>query len=77
VPAGVLPGLLLGGEHGLTVGHAPVINCAAVALKTAEMWVKLRALSGLEPSRGPSFALAPERAKEDFRAFVAAARRKD
>jgi allantoin racemase len=77
VPAGVLPGLLIGGEHGLTVGHAPVVNCAAVALKTAEMWVKLRALSGLEPSRGPSFALAPERAKDDFRAFVAAARRKD
>lgn len=74
VPAGVLPGLLLGGEFGLTVGHAPVVNCAAVALKTAEMWVDLRRLNGLEPSRGPSFALAPERARADFRAFVAAGR---
>jgi len=66
VPAGVLPGLLIGGERGFTVKHAPVVDCAAVALKSAEMWVQLRALSGIEPSRGPSFALAGEQAKEDF-----------
>ncbi len=71
IPAGVLPGLLIGGERDFKVGHAPVVNCAAVALKSAEMWVQLRALSGLEPSRGPSFALAPERAKSDFRRMVA------
>jgi allantoin racemase len=71
VPAGVLPGLLIGGEPGFTVGHAPVVNCAAVALKSAEMWVQLRALSGLEPSRGPSFKLANERAKADFRQTAA------
>jgi allantoin racemase len=71
IPAGVLPGLLLARERGLTIGHAPVVNCAAVALKTAEMWVALHRLNGLEPSRGPSFALAPRRAVEDFRAFVA------
>lgn len=70
VPAGVLPGLLLGGEHGFTVGHAPVVNCAAVGLKSAEMWVQLRALNGLAPSRGPSFALAPQRARDDFRRLV-------
>lgn len=75
VPAGVLPGLLLGGEFGLTVGRAAVVNCASVTLKTAEMWVRLRALDGLEPSRGPSFALAPDRARADFRAFVAGGRR--
>src|SRR5258708_11942117 len=71
VPAGVLPGLLLAREHGLTIGHAPVVNCAAIALKSAEMWVALRTLNGIEASRGPSFALAPERAVNDFRSFLA------
>lgn len=71
VPAGVLPGLLIGGEKGFKVGHAPVVNCAAVALKSAEMWVQLRAFSDLEPSRGPSFALATDQAKRDFRTLVA------
>jgi len=71
VPAGVLPGLLLSRERGLIVGHAPVVNCAAVALKSAEMWVALNKSSGIEPSRGPSFALAPPRAVADFRGFVA------
>jgi Asp/Glu/hydantoin racemase len=71
VPAGVLPGLLLARERGLAVGHAPVVNCAAVALKSAEMWSGLHRLDGIEPSRGPSFALAPKRAIDDFRRFVA------
>jgi allantoin racemase len=71
VPAGVLPGLLLAREHGLVVDNAPIVNCAAVALKSAEMWIALHRLNGIEPSRGPSFALAPPRAVEDFRAFVA------
>jgi allantoin racemase len=71
VPAGVLPGLLMSRERGFTVGHAPVVDCAAVALKSAEMWVALHKGSGLEPSRGPSFALAPARAIQDFRDFVA------
>jgi allantoin racemase len=77
VPAGVLPGLLLAREHGLAVGHAPVVNCAAVALKTAEMAVALYRLNGLEASRGPSFALAPARAVADFRALVARGLRMD
>lgn len=71
VPAGVLPGLLLSRERALTVDRAPVVNCAAVALKSAEMWAALHRLDGVEPSRGPSFALAPKRAVADFRAFVA------
>lgn len=70
VPAGVLAGLLLSRERALTVDHAPVVNCAAVALKSAEMWVALHRLDGIEPSRGPSFALAPPRAVADFRDFV-------
>jgi len=71
VPAGVLPALLLARERGFTIGHAPVVDCAAVALKSAEMWVGLHRLNGIEPSRGPSFALAPPRAIEEFRGFVA------
>ena len=70
VPAGVLPGLLVASERGYRVGHAPVVNCASVALKAAEMWGQLRRLDGLEPSRGPSFALSSERAKADFQALL-------
>ena len=70
VPAGVLPGLLVGGERGFKVGHAPVINCASVGLKSAEMWATLRNIDGIEPSRGASFALAPDRAREDFRNLI-------
>lgn len=71
IPAGVLPGLLVAGEHGLKVGNAPVVNCAAVALKAAEMWVQLRALNGVDANRGPGFALANAQAREDFRALLA------
>ncbi len=70
IPAGVLPGLLLCSERGMKIGHAPVVNCAAVALKSAEMWVQLHRLNGTEPSRGPSFALATDQARKDFRALV-------
>jgi Asp/Glu/hydantoin racemase len=74
IPAGILPALLLCGERGYRIGHAPVVNSAAVALKAAEMMVALHRLDGIEPSRGPSFALAPERAVADFRSFVARGR---
>jgi allantoin racemase len=77
VPAGVLPAALLCREHGLKVKHAPVVNCGAVALKSAEMWVEMHRISGVEPSRGPSFALATESAVKDFRNFVARGRQKD
>jgi Asp/Glu/hydantoin racemase len=77
VPAGVLPGLLMSRERGLRVGHAPVVDCSAVALKSAEMWVALHDSHGLGPSRGPSFARAPQRAIRDFRDFVARGRRHD
>ena len=70
VPAGALPALLLAGERGLTVGHAPVVNSVAVALKQTEVAVRLKELTGLGPSRGPSFAPAPQQAIDDFRRFV-------
>jgi Asp/Glu/hydantoin racemase len=71
LPAGALAGLLLAHETGMTVGHAPVVNCVAVALKLTEAAVRLSRLTGMTASRGPAFALAPERAVADFRAFVA------
>lgn len=70
VPAGVLPGLLIGSEYGLRVGHAPVVNCAAVGLMQAEMQVRLYRLNGLEVARGGHCELAPAQAKEDFRRLV-------
>ena len=70
IPAGVLPGLLLTKERGMTVGHAPIVSCASVPLLCAEVAVKLHQLNGLEPSRGPSFRKAPERALADFQALV-------
>ncbi|MFN8222186.1 MAG: aspartate/glutamate racemase family protein [Gaiellales bacterium] len=74
IPAGALPGLLLAREHGMTVGHAPVVNCVVVALKLAEAATRIARLTGLGPSRGPSFARAPQGAIDDFRAFVAGGR---
>lgn len=71
VPAGVLPGLLVAGEQNFTIGHAPVVNCAAIALKSAEMWVQLKRLNGTGPSRGPSFRRASAVARQDFRALLA------
>lgn len=70
VPAGVLSGLLIGGEPGFTVEGAPVINCASVGLKTAEMWVALHRIDGVQPNRTRCFALAPERARDDFQALI-------
>jgi allantoin racemase len=77
VPAGALPALLFAGEHAFAIGGAPVVNCVAVALKQVETAVKLRALTGLGPSRGPSFASAPLEAVEDFRRFVAEGRERE
>ena len=48
-----------------------MVNCAAVALKSAEMWVQLREINGTEPSRGPSFKRASDMARNDFRALLA------
>ncbi len=70
VPAGALPALLFAGERGFTVGVAPVVNCVAVALKQTEATVRLRELTGVGPSRGPSFAAAPSEAIEDFRRLL-------
>ena len=71
VPAGALPALLFAREHGMTVGHAPVVNAVAVALKLAEAATKLAQPDRDRSEQSPAFALAPERAIGDFRALVA------
>jgi hypothetical protein len=76
VPAGALPALLFAREHGFAIGGALVVNCVAVGLKEVETAVKLRVLTGLGPSRGPSFAPASPEAVEDFRRFVAEGRQR-
>lgn len=70
VPAGALPALLLADEHGARVGHAPVVDAVAVLLKCTEAAVELRRLTGLGPSRGPSFARATPEAIAEFRELV-------
>ena len=70
VPAGVLPGLLLGRERGYRIGEIPVVNCAAIALKSAEMWLQIHQSTGLEPNRASSFSLASEEARKDFQDLV-------
>ena len=70
VPAGVLLGLLISSEKGYRIGRVPVVNCAAIALKSAEMWLQLHQSTGLEPNRASSFALASERARKDFQDLV-------
>src|SRR2546430_9722819 len=61
IPAGVLPGLLIASERGFKIGHAPVVNCAAVALKSAGKGGPVRRLNGTEPSRGTRFAMCQRR----------------
>lgn len=63
---GILPGLFISDYPGLTIRNAPVVNCASVALKSAEMWAQLRVLDGLCPSRGPSFNTPKGQAQKDF-----------
>jgi Asp/Glu/hydantoin racemase len=74
VVAGGLPALLLAGLDASSLAPIPVVNCVAVALKQAEVAVKLRTLTGLGPSRERSFTLASPGAIEDFRRLVARGR---
>jgi len=69
VPAGALPALLLA-EHGARVAHAPVVDSVAVLLKCTEAAVELHRLTGLGPSRGPSFARASTEAIAEFRELL-------
>ena len=66
VPAGGLPMMLFGAEHGATMGGAPVLNGVTVLVKAAEMAIKLRRMAGISVSRRSNFAKPPEQALREF-----------
>ena len=66
VVAGGPFGLLIASERGMSVDGVPVVNCTSVGLAWAEMDVRLHRMTGIVASQGPSFRLAPDRARGDF-----------
>ena len=66
IPAGGIPMLLFSAIHDHRVGDAPVINGIPIAVKMAEMAVKLRALTGLGVSRTGDYVKAPGCVVEEF-----------
>jgi allantoin racemase len=75
VAAGILPAMLVGSEHGMTIGCAPVVNSAAVTLFSAEMQVRLARLNGTGVCRGQHCNLSPPQAISDFRELIANGRK--
>lgn len=66
VPAGGLPMMLYGAEHGATMGGAPIVNGVTVLVKAAEMAIKLRRIAGIGVSRRSNFAKPPAQALTEF-----------
>jgi Asp/Glu/hydantoin racemase len=66
LPAGGLPMLLFGGKHGAAMGGAPIVDGLAVLMKTTEMAIQLRELSGIGASRRSNYAHPPEKALTEF-----------
>lgn len=66
VPAGGLPMMLFGAEHGAAMGGAPIVNGVTVMVKAAEMAVRLRAMAGIGVSRRSNFAKPPQQALDEF-----------
>lgn len=68
IPGGGIPMLLLSQIRSHRVEGAPVINGIPLAVKQAEMAVKLRALTGLEVSRTADYIKPPVEIIEEFMA---------
>lgn len=66
IPGGGIPMLLFSQLVGHRVGGAPVINGIPIAVKQAELAVRLRRLTGLEVSRTGAFVKAPPHVIEEF-----------
>lgn len=66
IPGGGIPMLLFSQIHNHTVSGAPVINGIPIAVKMAEMAVKLRASTGLSVSRVSDYAKPPPEIVEEF-----------
>ena len=66
IPAGGLPMLLFSRERDFRIDGAPVLNGIALAVKLAEVAVKLRRINGTGVSRAGSYAKPPAEAVTDF-----------
>ncbi|MGI9371212.1 MAG: aspartate/glutamate racemase family protein [Hyphomicrobiales bacterium] len=66
IPGGGIPMVLFSQFHNHNVGGAPVINGIPIAVKMAEMAVKLREKTGLGVSRTSDYAKAPDHIIEEF-----------
>jgi len=66
IPGGGIPMLLFSAIHGHAVDGAPVINGIPIAVKMAELAVKLRELAGVGVSRAGEFVKAPPEIIEEF-----------
>ena len=66
VPAGGIPMMLFGGEHGASIDGAPIVNGMTVIAKSAELALKLKRDAGIAVSRRSSYASPPEKALKEF-----------
>ncbi len=66
IPGGGIPMLLFAGIRDHVISGAPILNGIPVAVKMAEMAVKLRRLNGLGPSRVSDFVKPPAEVIEEF-----------
>jgi Asp/Glu/hydantoin racemase len=66
IPGGGIPMLLFSALHEHVVGGAPIINGIPIAVKMAELAVKLRRLAGLGVSRVAEFVKPPDAVIEEF-----------
>ena len=58
--------LLFARYHGHKVGEAPVVNGIPLAMKMAEMAVKMKRMTGLDISRVSDYTKAPDFVIEEF-----------
>ncbi len=66
IPGGGIPMLLFSALHQHVVEGAPVINGIPIAVKMAELAVKLRRLAGLGVSRAGEYTMPPPEIIEEF-----------
>jgi Asp/Glu/hydantoin racemase len=66
IPGGGIPMLLFSALHEHAVDGAPIINGIPIAVKMAELAVKLRRLTGLGVSRAGEYTMPPPEIIEEF-----------
>lgn len=66
IPGGGIPMLLLSQRPGINIAGAPIVNGIPIAVKMAEMAVKLGKISGLGVSRSADFIKPPPEVIQEF-----------